>query len=171
MKQHNSTRLLGHPILETRSVVPRVWMKLPQLEIYMATCFWYMSSSIVFVMPILVASARAEALSERQKCKLKLSEIPVRKPSFGRKSMRVGGFFRPLAYMLKFYENPCKSIRIYRKAIKNFANTMKVPRGEEANGRNHRKSMNIFKNLCKFVKYDGSLQRTRSQLGIEQRFL
>ena len=130
-----------------------------------------MSSPIVFVMPILVASALTEALSERQKCKLELSEIPVRKPIFLRKSMGVGGLFRPLAYMVKFYQNPCKSIKIYRKSIKNFANTMKVPRGEEANGRNPRKSLNIFKNRCKFVKYDGSLQRTRSQPGIEQRFL
>ena len=130
-----------------------------------------MSSSIVFVMPILVASALTEALSERQKCKLELSEIPVRKPNFGRKSMRVGGWFRPLAYMFELHENLCKTIRIYRKSIETFANIMKVTRGEEANGRNLRKSIKIFKNLCKSVKCDGSLQRTRSQPGIEQRFL
>ena len=170
MKQHNSTRLLGHPILETRSVVPRVWMKLPKLEIYMATCFWYMSSSIVFVMPILVASARAEALSERQKCKLKLSEIPVRKLNSGRKPMRVGELFRPLAYMFEVHEihvNQWISIEICKKLW----NTMKVPRGQEANGRNPWKSMKILENHCKFMKYDESLQRTRSQPGIEQTFL
>ena len=33
------------------------------------------------------------------------------------------------------------------------------------------KSLTIYENQCKFMKYDESHQRTRSQPGIEQRFL